>query len=233
MEISTYKECAKYISENVKDEGVRELVFGEKNVTFRLIKTSAPIFRVMLCTFSLIYLKWLSYSRQELRKFSGKHSKKVFGVLEDLYKSVQFDSDIMIFVLTEAQKDIIENGENSFFDKIISKENFCAYSKLYELAYKCPKLEQADEKDEGVLLSQLVNVIGNSVWLESAVYNQQNNAFVFGGREIPCRDIIVSHGADEAKHILIDKEHISDKVRRDYMSFFGFNRMITIGGEIV
>lgn len=233
MNISTYKECAAFINEYVSDEELRELIFGEKIVNFKFIKKSAPIYRVMLCSFSLIYLKWLSCTRQEIKKYLSKHSKNVFYVLEELYKSEQLNPDIMIYVLTEAQKDVVENQKNSFFTGIISNDNFCAYSKLYELAYKCPNRNQADEESDSILLQQLVNVIKNSVWLESVEYKSQENKFVINGQEISCRDMIISHGIDNAKYILVDRSYISDKVKKVYMSFFGFNRLITIGGEII
>ncbi len=232
MNILTYKECAAYINSEVHDENLKEFVFLTRQVSFKHIKRMGPIYRVLLCSFSLIYLKWLSSTRKEAERYSGKHSDNVFNVLFGLYRSNQLNLDVVIYVLTEAQKDVIKNGESSFFADIISRENFCAYSKVYGLLDNWQRSVWAGEVDEDIILGHFVNVLNNSLWLRTAEYIPENNAFILNGKKLSCRDVIYND-ATNTKHILVDRTHMFEKIKRDYLSLDDFTRSIVIGGESV
>ncbi|MBR2444027.1 MAG: hypothetical protein IKB27_01350 [Clostridia bacterium] len=221
VKIETYKQCAAYINEKSTDPSIKEFVFGASDVTHKHIKKHGPIYRILFSAFSVIYTKWLSCSRNRLQAYKSAHAKNAFKLLYSLYKTQPLNLDVVVYVLSEAQKDVKEQGEQSFFFGIINENSFCPYSKLYGMIADWRRSLQAGEKTEDEILNSLVMLLESSRWLENTSWSEDENSFIHQGSIQPCGDFIY---VDENKieYVLINRSYMSKQIKRQYMSLEDF-----------
>jgi len=120
-----------YINESYSCPETKELIFGNSKVASRHVRGPSPLFRIVLSGALLIYLKWRSLERKERIKYSSKHFSNVEELFLDLYKGTDFNTDSAIYILFEAQKDVEEQKEKSFFYDLLDVSEHCQFGKIY------------------------------------------------------------------------------------------------------
>lgn len=221
MEIRNYRQYAASLEELIQDDGLKEFIFGSKEINYRYVKGINTIKKLVEIGFYIIYFKWLNSSFLELKQYLSTHANNIFELLFSLYKSRNPDLDMYIYVLSEAQRDVKEYGEKSFFNNILSKENFCAYSKLYGLIDDLSKNLFIDTSEEKILVN-LINLKDSFAWLTTTKWDCQTNSFILSGNKYLCRDIVYCDENGET-FFLKEKSYMLDTVRYEYVSIDGFH----------
>jgi hypothetical protein len=159
MEIASYKQAAQYINEAYSSPSVRKFVFGLEDVTFRNIKGVGSINKVLTVQFLMVYLKWRNTDRNVLRTYKSLHFDRASEVMNNLYRGQKFDLDVIIYVLTEGQKDILQIGERSFFYPLMDVSEPCEFGKIYSMIDDWLNDLQTSEESVDKILYQFIPVI--------------------------------------------------------------------------
>ena len=115
MEIVNYKEAAALLNERITSASLKEFLFGSESVSHRQVKGIGAIYKLLKADFLLIYLSYLRLSRTEIYSYKSRYFNNVADAFGRLYHDNSFGLDMVIYVLSEAQKDVIANGGESFF----------------------------------------------------------------------------------------------------------------------
>ena len=109
MEIVNYKEAAALLNERIRSASLKEFLFGSENVSHRQVKGIGAIYKLLKADFVLIYLAFLRLSRTEIYSYKSRYFGNVADAFGRLYHDNSFGLDMVIYVLSEAQKDVIAN----------------------------------------------------------------------------------------------------------------------------
>ena len=227
MDIINYKQCAAYANERIKDPNVREFVFGIKELSYRDIKGVGALHKILRGQFAIVYLKWLNTSRSELNKYQSNHFKKINTVLFSLYKTQNLDLDVIIYIMSEAQRDIIDQKDQSFFYGLLNTNVFCEFSKLYGIITEWMRSLQTSEDDKETILKHLVVLLQSSEALACAVINRDDKTLEVLDNLYKLHDVIIFDENEEAL-LLTNRSYYRNKIQYEYVSMDGlYTKIIT------
>lgn len=132
--ITDFRQLAAYINDKVKDENAMRLLTGMPESSARDLRSISQIYRFLQITFVAAYCKWLNCGTTSSRQGNFKHAQRVVELFELLYKAEPYSLDVVIYVLTEIKRDVIEN-ENSLFRDVLTREPR-EYSRYYGFIYE-------------------------------------------------------------------------------------------------
>ncbi|MBE5950083.1 MAG: hypothetical protein E7260_00665 [Lachnospiraceae bacterium] len=233
MEIATYKEAAKYVNERISAPAIRELIFGMDEVSHRDIKGIGSINKVLNMEFLLIYLNWLRCTRNDFAGYRTKHFLNINEVLYSLYKTEKLGLDCVIYVLSEAQRDVKENGEKSFFAPYFNADVTCEFGKIYGMIDEWLHNFHTDDISVETILNHFVSAINSAkaLWNVDVVYEKVtegiNVYFVLNGEKVDVKDIVyVDENA--MKYILSNRKYYLNDMVYDYSSIDSFTHITVI-----
>ncbi len=223
MEIGSYKQAAAYINEAYSFPSLKSFVFGLSDISFRDIKGVGAINKVLTVEFLLIYLNWINTSRNKLRGYSSSHFERASEVMKDLYRTQKFNLDVVIYVLTEGQKDIAEIGEASFFYPLMDTTNKCEFGTIYSMIDDWMNDLQTSEEVIDKILKQFVSVITMAKALRKTEVvtvkdgNELKTNFIFDGVTLNTWDV-VRIDKNGNRFVLIDIRYDRDNALYHYMT---------------
>lgn len=135
MNFQSLDDLVNYINTEIKDDALKNLIFETEFVSARRVESSIIqiIHNLLQVQFLLLYVKWRSLSAQEKNAASFTHSTKVFKVLSEVYKQQEMNFDVLIYVLSEAQRDVVDVGDKSMFREFFSSDAPCIFSRYYDV----------------------------------------------------------------------------------------------------
>lgn len=221
MEITNYKEAALLTNEKLSSASFKEFLFGSENVSHRQIKGPSAIYKLMKAEFLLIYLSYLRLSRTEIYSYKGRYFAHVAEAFSRLYHDHSFGLDVVVYVLAEAQKDVIANGEKSFFAPFLSADTVFEYGKIYTLIDKWMNANHNEIAIE-TILAHYVSVLSLSKGLYNCDIRVDTNedvslvTFLHGDTELPAKNLI--HADENGYSILVCQTRYTDKIVSDYLT---------------
>ncbi|MBQ8147129.1 MAG: hypothetical protein IJ039_10120 [Clostridia bacterium] len=223
MKIESYKQAAAYINEAYEYPSLKSFVFGLSEISFRDIKGIGAINKVLTVEFLLIYLNWINTPRSQLRHYSSIHFEKASEVMRNLYRTQKFNLDVVIYVLTEGQKDVIELGEASFFYPFIDATKKCDFGAIYGMIDDWMNNLQTSEEMIDKILNQFISVITMAkALLKTDVVTVQDGKelktnFTFEGVPLNTWDIVHIDKAGN-RFILMDIRYDKEDALYHYMT---------------
>ena len=217
MDIINYRQCAVLANERIKDPCMRETIFGIKEISFRDIKGVGALYKLARVQFVIVYLKWLNTSRGVLNSYRSAHFKKINSVLFSLYKTQKLDLDVVIFVLSEVQRDIMEQKENSFFYGLLCSDVFCEFSKLYGIIHEWLRSVQTSEDNKETLLHYLTVLLQSADGIANASIDKNNKTLSLYDKVYSLNDVIVFDENGDA-FLLTNRISIGNKTQFEYVS---------------
>lgn len=224
-----YKACAAYLNAEMPDEAMRLFLFGAKELGHRDLGGVGAVAKLIRVQFVLIYAKWLSCGRNALARYQSVHAVNVFRLLFRLYKQQRLDLDVMIYTLSEAQKDVAEQRESSFFSDICC-DSACPYGKIYGLIDGWQRSLQGREEDKETVFNYFVAVLNNAVWISDIKRLDKENTFLLGEKALPARDFIYTDPSG-IPCLLVDKICMSNKTHYEYVTLDGLRTVQVIGDK--
>lgn len=221
----SYKRCAAYLNERIADGAMREFIFESEDVGFRSIQDLNTIHRIVCTQFLLLYLKWLNTPRRELASLKSAHYKKVNETLIELYKQWNLDVDLIVYVLSEAQKDVLELGKDSFFADILEEGISYPYGRLYGYFYSY-RTEFANSDNERLIIL-LSFVLKQSKGIASATWNAEENSFTLNGKTLLCGDVVYKANGG-TMYVLKSKTFVNGKGLYEYVTLNGIETITVI-----
>ena len=221
----SYKRCAAYLNERIADAAMREFIFESEEVGFRSIQDFNTIHRIVCSQFLLVYLKWLNTPRRELSALKSVHYKKVNETLTALYKQWSLDVDLIVYVLSEAQKDVLELGKDSFFADILEDGISYPYGRLYGYFYSYrTEFGNVDNERRIVLLAFLLK---QSKGIAAAKWNKEENYFILNDKALLCGDVVyMANGG--TMYVLKSKTFVNGKGLYEYVTLNGIETVTVI-----
>lgn len=227
MDIINYKQCAAYVNERIKDFGMRETIFGIKEISFRDIKGVGTLYKILRAQFAVVYLKWLNTSRSVLNLYQSTHFKKINPVLFSLYKTQKLDLDVIVYVMSEVQRDIIDQKEKSFFYGLLNDSVFCEFSKLYGVINEWVRSVQTSEDDKETILKYLVILLQSVDGVANSVLNREDKTLVILNNLYKLNDILIFDENGDA-FLLTNRLYVGNKIQYEYVSIDGlYTKIVT------
>lgn len=223
MEIESYKQAAKYINEAYASPALRKFIFGLEEVSFRDIKGVGSINKVLTVEFLLIYLKWMNMSRAARRTYKSTHYERAEEVMDRLYRGQKFGLDVIVYVLTEGQKDIREIGEASFFYPYIDASVSCELGRIYGMIDDWMNDLQTSEESLDKIRIHFINTIRMAKALTFAdVLTEKENgvlttSFSLEGESLKTWDIVYVDGKG-SRFVLLDIAYEREDALYHYMT---------------
>ena len=228
MEITTYKKAALYINDSITSAGVKSFVFGTGDVSHHDIKGVDAIYKLLIAEFAVIYLKWLGSGRSLLREYRSARFARISEVMNSLYKGQKLDLDVITYTLAEAQKDVLELGETSFFFELIDVTEPCKFGKLYGMIDEWKGNLQTSETMVEVVLAGFVSVARFSRALARTDINLKRQGesvsieLTFDGQPLNVREMLYVDKTGQ-RYVLVDKGYEREDTLNYYMSIDDFN----------
>ena len=221
MEIVNYKEAAALLNERIASPSLKEFLFGSENVSHRQVKGIGAIYKLLKADFLLIYLAYLRLSRTEIYSYKSRYFSNVSDAFGRLYHDNSFGLDIVIYVLAEAQKDVIVNGEKSFFAPYLNPDVHFEYGKIYTLIDKWMSANHNEIAIE-TILAHFVTVVelsrglydcGVEITTEDGVTRV---SFAHGDSLLHAKNLV--HADENGYAILVFQTRYTDKTVSDYLT---------------
>lgn len=157
----TYSSYAKEVNEKIKDPLLKEVLFGMDDVEGEDIKGIGVLYKMMTFTFMFTYAKY-KYDRDH-KKFRAEttNTKRVVDAFDCIYNGEDIGLDLIVYVLTEMQLDVISVGERSYFKDIIGTNNKIQIPVLRNVIGTWLQSIKRAEQREDVLLQYFVGLFEN------------------------------------------------------------------------
>ena len=204
---------------------MREVIFGAEEISFRDIKGVGSLYKVLKTQFAVVYIKWLNTSRSVLNTYHSNHFKKITTVLFSLYKTQKLDLDVIVYIMSEVQRDIIEEKEKSFFYGLLNENVFCEFSKLYGIIYEWTRSVQTSEDDKETILRYLVSLLQCVDGVANSIINRADKTISIFNNTYQLNDVIIFDENGDAL-LLTDRLYVGNKIQYEYVSIDGLYRKI-------
>lgn len=116
----TYSSYAKEVNAKIKDPVLKELLFGMDDIEGEDIKGIGVLYKMMTFTFMFTYAKYKHDRDNKKLKIETTNAKRVVDAFECIYNGEDVGLDLIIYVLTEMQLDVISMGDRSYFKGIMA-----------------------------------------------------------------------------------------------------------------
>lgn len=176
----TFSSYAKEVNSKIKDPVLKELLFGMDEVEGSDIKGIGVLYKMMTFTFMFTYAKY-KYDRDTKRLRSDTpNARRVIDAFECVYNGEDVGLDLIIYVLTEMQLDIISMGDRSYFKGIFENKNKLQIPVLRNvIGTWLQSIKRAEQRDD-VLLSYFIGLFENfSILRNVTLVEEENGAFAF------------------------------------------------------
>ncbi len=231
MDIVNRKQAARYVNDRIPSPALKEFIFGSEQPSHKDIDIGS-INRVLTTEFLLIYLKWLKASRNELRRYTSKHFSRAQDVMMALYKGQKFDLDAIVYVLTEGQKDICENGDSSFFAPFMDVAEKCEFGKIYGLIDEWKINPQTSVSIETISHHFFTAVsVSKALTKTDLIRSQQGDTlitdFSLNGEILKTWEIVYVDKTG-VRYVLVDKGYEKEDALLHYMAIDDMSRITII-----
>lgn len=164
--IDTYARLADTINARMGDENLRKLLFDVKQVEDEDLQYIGAIERIADIAYLLIYLKWAKHKNDLHKNEQTPHCRNVFCLLEKVYAGERLCLDVVIYTLTEAERDVMQAGKKSFFADILTDRE-CHYGHIYDLVYNWTNSFDFCESNLNVIFKALLSILESVGWFEN------------------------------------------------------------------
>jgi hypothetical protein len=224
MEFETYKQAAKYINEAYASPDLRKFIFGLEEISHHYIKGIGAINKILTVEFLVIYLRWFNTDRNTLRSYKSEHFERASEVMRNLYRSQKFDLDVIVYVLSEGQKDIRELGERSFFYPLIDASVPCDLGKIYGMIDDWMNdLQTAEDNVDKIRTFGFIPTVKMAKALTKTVIKVEKNdgvlttTMTFDGEPIKTWDVIYTDSVGR-RFVLLDVGYEREDAHYHYMT---------------
>ena len=222
----TYASYAKEVNKKIKDPSLRELLFGMDEVEATDLKGIGTLYKMMTFAFMFTYAKYKFDSEAKKIKADTPNAKRVFDAFDCVYNGEDIGLDLIIYVLTEIQLDVVSVGERSYFSGIFANKSKLQIPVLRNvIGIWLQSVKRAEQREE-ILLSYFAGLFENFILFRGLELRPDENgycAFYFEpyGEVIPSYSLL-KKGEDDSFFYLASYEVIGNhQCRLTYYTFAG------------
>ncbi len=180
-----YNTYAKKLNAEIKCPNLKEMLFGMSDLEADDIKGIGTINRLLTFGFAFAFIKWKNDSTKNFAFSHTSNSKRVFDAFTCIYNGENVGLDLIIYVLTEMQMDVITYGDRSYFYGIIaSSSETLQIPSLRNLIKTWFQSAKHAEKNQDVLLSKLIGLCNTLPFIfDTSVSYKTEEGLSFSGIE--------------------------------------------------
>ncbi len=222
----TFSSFAKEVNAKIKDPALKELLFGMDEVEGTDIKGIGVLYKMMTFTFMFAYAKY-KYDRDSKKLYADTpNAKRVIDAFECIYNGEDVGLDLIIYVLTEMQLDVISAGERSYFKGIFENRNKLQMPVLRTVIGTWLQSIKRAEQREDVLLGYFIGLFENFAVLRNVTLIEgEDGYFSFDfepyGCEIPSYALIKKGEHDSFFYLASYEVSANHRCRLTYYTFAG------------
>ncbi len=159
------------------------------------IKGIGVLYKMMTFTFMFAYAKY-KYDRENKRlRIDSPNAKRVIDAFECIYNGEDVGLDLIIYVLTEIQLDVISMGDHSYFYGIFVNKNKLQIPTLRSVVGTWLQSIKRAEQREDVLLSYFIGLFENmTLFRQIKIVEEEDGCIAFDyepyGEVIPSYSLI-------------------------------------------
>lgn len=231
QEKKTYAYYAKEVNRKIKDPTLRELLFGMDEVEVTDLKGIGTLYKMMTFAFMFTYAKYKHDSEGKKIKVDTPNAKRVFDAFDCVYNGEDIGLDLIIYVLTEIQLDVVSVGERSYFSGIFANKNKLQIPVLRNvIGIWLQSIKRAEQREE-ILLSYFAGLFENFIVFRNIELRRDENGYCSYfyepyGEEIPSYALI-KKGEDDSFFYLASYEIIGNhQCRLTYYTLAGSEIMV-------
>ena len=161
----TFNSYAKEVNSKIKDAALKEFLFGIDDLEGSDIKGIGVIYKMMTFSFMFAYAKYKYDLDNKKLHASTPNAKRVIDAFECIYNGEDITLDLIIYVLTEMQLDVISVGERSYFKPFFNGRADIQIPSLKNVISVWLQSVKRAEQNEKVLLGYFVALFENFVFL--------------------------------------------------------------------
>lgn len=174
-------ELAEYVNNNLP-KGIRKVLFGDSEVDPSYISTDTIyLYSAIQLQFLLCYSEWNRCGRP---KTDDYYLKKAFKTFERMFYDFDMSLDVILYALSNCERDVHQNKEKSFFYDYFEIDPFFKYSRLFDVINKCPEYE----KWENIIFDMSQQLFSNAKVLRHTEIDEEQKTFLFNGNIYPFCD---------------------------------------------
>lgn len=188
--ITTFSALADNINSRIH-EGLRWLLFSCDDVEAVDLRSIGAVACLAEAAFLLVYLDWDKRGRGIDKNKLPPHARNAVDLLENVYAGERLCLDVIIYVLTEAKRDVMQNGKASIFSGILTNHD-CHYGHIYDLIYYWTNDVDFCEKDMTVIFNAVLSILESVNWFDGVelLTGDDGMTFKIGERLLPCGDYL-------------------------------------------
>ena len=115
-----FSDLADKVNDEVKDGGLKKILFRTDDPESDDIKGIGVLYRMLILTFIASYAKYKYDLQHGNVKSETPNAKRVFESFSCVFNGENIGLDLIIYVLTEMQLDVLYNDKRSYFKNIFS-----------------------------------------------------------------------------------------------------------------
>ena len=188
----TFNSYAKEVNAKIKDPALKEFLFGIDDLEGSDIKGISVLYKMMTFSFMFAYAKY-KYDRDTKKiHTTTPNAKRVIDAFECIYNGEDVTLDLVIYVLTEMQLDVISVGERSYFRPFFNGKTDIQIPSLKSVISIWLQSAKRAEQNEKVLLGYFVALFENFTYLRDvSIIEDEEKCLAFGYE--PYKDTIKSY----------------------------------------
>lgn len=222
----TFSSYAKEVNQKIKDSTLKELLFGMDEVEGEDIKGIGVLYKMMTFAFMFAFAKF-KYDRENKKiRMETPNAKRVADAFDCIYNGEDVGLDLIIYVLTEMQLDVVSVGERSYFKGIFENKNKLQIPVLRNvIGTWLQSIKRAEQRDD-VLLSYFIGLFENLVVFRNVtLIEDESGCFAYKFEptetEIPSYSLIKKGETDGFFYLSSYEITVNHRCRLTYYAFAG------------
>ncbi len=188
----TYSSYAKEVNAKIKDDTLKELLFGMDEVEASDIKGIGVLYNMMTFAFLFAYAKYKYDHNAKKLRADSPNARRVIDAFECIYNGEDIGLDLIVYVLTEMQLDVISLGEHSYFSGVFENKNKLQMPVLRNVVGTWLQSIKRAEQREDVLLEYFIGLFENLKALQNVSLVEEENGY-YSFRFDGCEETIPSY----------------------------------------
>lgn len=174
----SYNTFSIILNNDIKSSQLKNILFGMENIEADDIKGIGKINRLLTFGFILGFIIWKNDINKKNKLPDTPNANRVFDSFKCIYNGENIGLDLIIYIMTEMQLDVLSLGERSYFSNIITGGDdetvmIPAFRNLIKTWIQSGK---HDEKDESKLLKKFIGLCNTFPFLSNidVVYKKED-----------------------------------------------------------
>ncbi len=177
-------QIAALMNEEIQDPILKEFLFGMRTLKKSGIRGIGTLYKLLMFTFIFAHAKYRHDMSKDFQYSLSPNAHRAVDAFKYLYNGEDISLDLVIYVLTEMQLDVVTSNKNAYFDGIISNSDASIQIPIFRSVIKTWLSSAAyAESNEKVLAGYLYGLYSALPYLKNIELRAKDQEIIDGGIE--------------------------------------------------